>query len=157
MLIEQLCENPSEDWQGMLVISDRARYSSQSAQETMRTLTQIFYENRSLNAKLNAARIWSVLLGSRPSTIHGGEDDLVNHTCSRSFLVAIKTVIDQRMGGDALRDRLVDIIGAGAWSLGRGNRQHPLVQLWLQVKPYTAPDEVRHFVSFIRLRRISDT
>lgn len=126
-------------------MSDRARQSQQAAQETMYTLSQILLQDRSLTAKLNATRVWSVLLGGTPN------DDFANSTCSRPFLEIIRSVIDQRRPGDVLRDRLVDVVGAGTWTQCRNNPQHQLAQLWLQVKPYNASNEVSQILAFLIL------
>lgn len=136
-LVEQLCETETEDWALILVVCEHASRDVAASDEAIDALIRIFSQGGPRHVRLNAARLWSVM-------IHNCSAIFFERTCSPMFLAVVKEVIDQRPEGHPLRDRLVETIGSAVFSYCRSDVSHPLAHLWREVKPAQYPKTVSH-------------
>ncbi|KAH8826545.1 hypothetical protein DL96DRAFT_1556981 [Flagelloscypha sp. PMI_526] len=132
-MIFYLTATASEDWGLMMEVCEQASLSESHAKEAVHALRQEFKYGGGAGGQLTAARLFALFLRNSSPYV-------VTQLALPKFLDTIKDIFISSRTSQAVRERLVTIIGAAAYASTR-ERKDGFRGLWQKLRPAMMPKE----------------
>jgi hypothetical protein len=74
--------------------------------------------------------------------LRNSSDIFITHSTSKKFLNSIENLLSSSRTSPIVKERVLDVIAAGAYASGSHTAKYGFKALWARVKPADAPEEV---------------